>query len=51
MNQPPDQAQPPPQRPPERPWFDKPRGRLNPDEVDELDKRLGRTAKSRKLFL
>lgn len=46
--------QPPPElekRQPERPWFDKPRGRLQPNEIDDYDRRLGRDKPKRKLFL
>ena len=53
-----DEPQPPPPAPapaqptpPTAPWWEKPRGRLAPEEVDALDRRLGRVRRRPTFFL
>ncbi len=34
--------QPPPPKAPQLPWYEQPSSLLQPDEIDDLDRRLGR---------
>lgn len=50
-----EEPQPPPPapapQPPVAPWWEKPRGRLAADEMDDLDRRLGRGRRRPTFFL